>query len=64
MSQRIGWYVVLGEENRLCVVFSEVGLPLPAVRFRTCAHAVVIAERHNERPDRVSQDFGPGEVTV
>ena len=60
MSQRNGWYVALGEENRLVVVFSEMGLPLPAVRFRTCAHAVVVCERHNERPDRVSRDFGPG----
>ena len=62
MSKRNGWYVVIGEENRLVVVFSDVGLPLPAVRFRTCAHAVVVCERHNEgrSRDAVSRDFGPG----
>lgn len=54
---RAGWFVVLGDEDRLVVVFSEIGLPLPAVRFRTAVHAHVIARRHNEGK-RDDAEFG------
>ena len=50
MTARPGFYVVLGEENRLIVLETALGLPEPAVRFRTREHATIIAERHNERP--------------
>lgn len=61
---RSGWYIVLGEESRLVVVHSEIGLPSPAVRFRTVAHAFAIAEEFNgdRTARRVARDFGAEEV--
>ena len=44
---RPGFYVVLGELNRLVVVEDPLGLPSPAVRFRTRQHAEAICERLN-----------------
>lgn len=64
MSTRPGFYVVLGDLNRLVVVEDALGLPAPAVRFRTRQHAERIAEKWNA--DAVTLDvaarFGPGEV--
>ena len=47
MSARPGFYVVLGEENRLVVVEDSLGLPPPAVRFRTRRYADAICDRLN-----------------
>ena len=47
MSVRPGFYVVLGEDNRLIVVEDALGLPSPAVRFRTRQHAEAIRDRLN-----------------
>lgn len=44
---RPGFYIVLGDENRLVVVEDPLGLPPPAVRFRTRQHADAICERLN-----------------
>lgn len=58
--KRSGYYVTLGESDRIVVVYSEIGLPPPAVRFRTERNAATIAEELNG--DRVAQrvvrDFG------
>lgn len=62
--KRQGWYIALGDEDRLIVVFSELGLPEPAVRFRTAVHAHIIASRHNEGRDPVREAFGPGEANT
>lgn len=56
---RPGFYVVLGEENKLVVVEDPLGLPSPAVRFRTRKHAEAIAERLNGDLF-LERHFGPG----
>lgn len=47
MTARPGFYVVLGDLNRLVVVEDALGLPAPAVRFRTRQHAEAIRDRLN-----------------